>query len=916
MGDSILPSIFSVWKKLQEKVSSAASSSTPLDVPKLNQLSDMVYEVYTPPEDRPELEIVFFHGLQLGSSKDAYVTTWMSCDNSHLWIQTWLVELFPRARILTVSYDSSAEKTQESGVMDMYCTTENLVSSLIADEVRVGQRGCPVVFVGHCLGGLVLKEVCLSAAWMMGRKSEKIPRMERIRHLLSNIRGMFYYGTPHVGFNDELHNYFEGALLQEMVNLRVSSARRNHHFDELRLMYGWITSGVGETRETYVEFLETHIRFVTDVSSRQSMDFYYSANSDHYDICKAEWRHSAALYRLEDFLKTVRQAKKRDQLEYFIDLDGRVEQVRSMLDQADLHTIFIVGLSGIGKTSLARQVYDEIGDSFDVKCFVSLDSIEGQSNSSDQVWRKIREELDGIFASHLQNLPTILYQMWNRRILLVLDNVESKSQLDILRTEDWLEGSLSKLIVTSTTSQFSIAANTFEVGNLRLEESEQLFRHCAFQDGEGPRDLGDLIQHVIVKCDGYPLLIKTLAGFVSKESDAIDHKQVWLNLSSRLLKAEDVDTGPDYRFWAKFKGIMESLALELEVTDLTRFQLTYHNYDRLQYLILKGGTTSSGTLWWKLPPSLVYLRWKDGSFVVCPVDFTGLENLVILELLDCKFMRSLPPSIGNVNKLTWLELEGCSSLSELPLGLPKYLKYIGLERTGLQRQPNDFRNSNEDGPSRVRDSLEDLCNDPITMDIMCDPVKCNDGRTYCRWTIVNNSIMNTSPYVRNMKLAISCDDITLRSLLFSVFPEQEFKFRERRNQHRKEALQHARADPVELEDAIEKLSNVLKWDPRDMECETELAKVLDLVEHQHLSLLDTIPVVRHEDVMALLDTIPEVRHEDVIGARIDNEGGRFFAFLLLGYITIWNTLVKIGNDHHVFSEASPTGSFWLARRAS
>ncbi|CAM6118948.1 unnamed protein product [Calypogeia fissa] len=230
-------------------------------------------------------------------------------------------------------------------------------------------------------------------------------------------------------------------------------------------------------------------------------------------------------------------------------------------------------------------------------------------------------------------------------------------------------------------------------------------------------------------------------------------------------------------------------------------------------------------------------------------------------------------------------------------------------------QPFEFKNSNGERPSRVSNSLEDLCTDPITMDLMCDPVKCNDGRTYCRWTIVEKR-MNTSPYDRNMKLVISCDDITLRSLLFSEFSDQESKFRERRNQHREEALQHARADPVELEDAIEKLNNVLKWDPRDTECETELAKVLDLVEHQNLSLLDTIPEVGHEDVMALLDTIPEVRHEDVIGARIDNEGGRFFAFLLLCYITTWNTLVKIGNDHHVFSEASPAGSPWLARRAS
>jgi hypothetical protein len=127
------------------------------------QLNDMVYQVHSPPKETVELDVVFFHGLQLKYGNDAHVRTWMSRDNSHLWIKTWLVELFPKARILTVSFDSAAQKTLESGNLVMYCTAENLVSSLTADEVRVGGDGTPVVFVGHCLGGLVMKELCLRA---------------------------------------------------------------------------------------------------------------------------------------------------------------------------------------------------------------------------------------------------------------------------------------------------------------------------------------------------------------------------------------------------------------------------------------------------------------------------------------------------------------------------------------------------------------------------------------------------------------------------------------------------------------------------------------------------------------------------------------------------------------------------------
>jgi hypothetical protein len=102
---------------------------------------------------------------------------------SQLWIQTRLVESYPKARMLTVASDSSAPNTQDSGNIDMYCTAHNLVSSLATDEVRVGEAGTPVVNLGHCLGGLVLKELCSNAAWRMGQKSKNAPGVKTLRGL-------------------------------------------------------------------------------------------------------------------------------------------------------------------------------------------------------------------------------------------------------------------------------------------------------------------------------------------------------------------------------------------------------------------------------------------------------------------------------------------------------------------------------------------------------------------------------------------------------------------------------------------------------------------------------------------------------------------------------------------------------------
>ncbi|CAM6117896.1 unnamed protein product [Calypogeia fissa] len=132
---------------------------------------------------------------------------------------------------------------------------------------------------------------------------------------------------------------------------------------------------------------------------------------------------------------------------------------------------------------------------------------------------------------------------------------------------------------------------------------------------------------------------------------------------------------------------------------------------------------------------------------------------------------------------------------------------------------------------RTRDSLsdpDDWYADPITWDTMCDPVKCSDGVTYDRWTLINNGIRK-SPFDRSL-INILCDDIDVRRRLFRASSQLEAKFRALRKSYRDKALQSARA--LQFEDAIEKLNTVLMWAPSDTECRTELDKMLKLLDTQ------------------------------------------------------------------------------------
>ncbi|CAM6118980.1 unnamed protein product [Calypogeia fissa] len=296
----------------------ALTCSDPPFLPLLEQLDDMVYEVHTPTNlEVPELEVVFFHGLQLKYGSQTYVQTWMTRDDSQLWLKTWLVQKFPEIRVLIVSYDSSAEKTPTEGLMDMYITAENLLGSLTSDTVNLGQFGRPVVLVGHCLGGLVMKELCLRAKSMLGHMNQDLLKMKQINNLISSLRGMFFYSTPHSGSNlvKLLRQYFpvEGPLVGEMGILESNSARRNSEFEQLRARHGWLAGGVSESRETSVDFLGKSIHVVPEASARPFMDFFRTdGGADHIDVCKPEKPHSSSFKLLVEFLRQIRDAEERE----------------------------------------------------------------------------------------------------------------------------------------------------------------------------------------------------------------------------------------------------------------------------------------------------------------------------------------------------------------------------------------------------------------------------------------------------------------------------------------------------------------------------------------------------------------------------------------------------------------------------
>ncbi|CAL4979350.1 unnamed protein product [Urochloa decumbens] len=235
----------------------------------------------------------------------------------------------------------------------------------------------------------------------------------------------------------------------------------------------------------------------------------------------------------------------RDKGSDIVGMDGPQDELVKWLigvKQDQLQVVCIFGLAGIGKTTLATQVYNKIKWQFDCRVFIPLSKKACVTRLLQNILSQIRWDPE-IYDCHNNKdiINEIQRDLHDKRYIIVIDGAWSAEIWQDMKHVLPENNLGSRIIITTRCSNVAKSCGKHSSSFIHRMEPLSFKNSCSLlqsivfgSEKSCPTALEDITQNIVKKCCGIPLAISVIAGVLTRKPA---EREQWVMFQERMKQA-------------------------------------------------------------------------------------------------------------------------------------------------------------------------------------------------------------------------------------------------------------------------------------------------------------------------------------------------------------------------------------------